>query len=267
MSGWIYSRRLLLAGVPGQVHPAHDHDQRKRACENEVTVHRRLVRGSGRPRFLRMDDTEQSAGQLASSLERGQIPRWPAPRSGNNSARNDTLARKGPKNTSDRGAIAATRAFFRGHSLKPDHHSAAWVLDRSIQKRCDFNTREVACSRASDDHDLQSARQFRSSMPEPLSNTAFYAVADHCVAHPLADRDSQSMLALVRTLAVRGGFRCRHDDKTARNPAFPGFDHAPEILSPQDAVRPPKAARFRKHRPTSREYWLRGACGPSPGGA
>lgn len=218
-----------------------------------------------------MDDTAQAAEQLASSLEPDQTPRWLPPRSVNNWAQNDTLARKCAKKRAGRGAIATTPALSRSHSSGPDRHATVfartWLLGRSIQRGCHFGSREAACSRASDHHNLRSTGPLRASMSKPLSNTAFYAIASDGVAHPLADRDSQSVLALVRASRGAGSLRGRHDDKTARNPTPPGFDHAPEILCAQDAVRPPEAARFGNHRPTSRGCWLRGACGPSPGGA
>jgi len=217
-----------------------------------------------------MDDTAQSAEQRARNLYRGRIPQSLPTRSVNNSARNGTPARKRSTKKPDTRATTTTRSWSRSSSLEPHGRltasSSFGALNGSVQKRCYFSTREVSCGSASDHHNLRLPGQPRSCMSKPLSNTAFYAVADYRVAHPFTDRDAQSMPLLVGFLGIGADFRRQYDDKTPRNPTFPGFDYAREILSAQDAVRPPKAARFRKHKPTSRGYWLRGACDPLPDG-
>jgi hypothetical protein len=98
-------------------------------------------------------------------------------------------------------------------------------------------------------------------MAKPLSNTAFYVIANHGTSHPLADGDPQPSLFLAELLDGTFGLRCDHNDKTPRTPTFPEPDRTPKISSAQDSVRSSKAARFEVHESTSREYWLRGVFG------
>jgi len=43
-------------------------------------------------------------------------------------------------------------------------------------------------------------------MSKPLSNTAFYAITDHRVTHPLTHCDAQSMPLLIGFASIQAGF-------------------------------------------------------------
>jgi len=124
------------------------------------------------------------------------------------------------------------------------------LSDQLVQQLRDLTARELACTLTGDHDQIESIRQGFPLVPKPLANTAFYTVANHRVAHPLADRDAQPsprrMLPLSRWLSGSrvGLLRGQNDHKAAENPTLSDFDHAFEILRAQDAVRSPETARF-----------------------
>ena len=246
-----FTRFLFAIGITCQVHPAHENGQRKSTSENEITVHRSPVQVPDRSHFLQADDNESPAGLRAKTLASGQISREPLPRSASSSAQNDTAVPTVAIERFDRAATATNRSLFRSDSLKFGRRliasSSPRPLNHFIQNFGGFTTREISRPAASDYHDVRSIGQALTRMAKPLSNTAFYAIANHRASHSLADGDPQSPLLLVGLPDGTFDPRRNHDDKTFGTSTFPRFNCAPKILSAQDSVYSPKAAHFEKH--------------------
>jgi hypothetical protein len=135
-------------------------------------------------------------------------------------------------------------------------------MDRPIQDQSHLGAREVSRCLMGDYHNVRPNRQSLARMAKPLSNTAFYSIANHRVTHPLADRNSQPSSLLVGVSGCILGSRCDYDDKTLRNSTFSGLERSPEVSSAQNPIRLLKASGFPKHGFTSTKYLQPGAFGP-----